>query len=43
MSSKLKNNKWYVNWEGFPNKGLRQKYGEPPTKAIAPQDFEVVE
>ncbi|WP_446382811.1 AAA family ATPase [Coleofasciculus chthonoplastes] len=43
LSSKLKNNKWYVNWEGFFDQGLRKKYGEPPKSAIAPQDFEVVE
>lgn len=43
LSSQCKNGKWYINWEGFPDKGIRKKYGEPPNKAIAPQDLEVID
>ncbi|WP_446359904.1 AAA family ATPase [Coleofasciculus sp. G2-EDA-02] len=43
LSSRLKNGKWYVDWEGYPNQGLWKKYGEPPKSAIAPQDLEVVD
>ncbi|MFP5270304.1 DnaB-like helicase N-terminal domain-containing protein [Coleofasciculus sp.] len=43
LSSKCKNGKWYVFWDGFPGKGIRKKYGEPPKKAIAPQDLEVID
>ncbi|MEQ8383338.1 MAG: DnaB-like helicase N-terminal domain-containing protein [Coleofasciculus sp. A1-SPW-01] len=42
LSSRCKNGKWYVNWDGFPGRGIRKRYGEPPTKPIAPQDFEVI-
>ncbi|MFP5274406.1 hypothetical protein, partial [Coleofasciculus sp.] len=45
LSSKLKNGKWHVLWDGIPGKGLRNKnkYGEPPKKAILPQDLEIID